>query len=264
MNGKIQLRTMTTEHKKRFASLPILEGRVKAENIIVHSESLLEITSNTYELSERITSKKLALVLYGAPGSGKDTLLEQVLAGEGKHKYHRTRNATTRPRRPNEPLDAQTWMSEEEFRIAHEQNMFIEVNEHTSDGGIKRYGTLKSEVRFAHEHGMIPVLRVDPNGARAIRTKWLAGEDPFEDSLVVNLCITPSHEHHIYQRLMRREIEKGREPLGARKAVQARMPQVIADFRFEDAHYILVNRDGEIAKAVSAFEHVVEIHSNLK
>ena len=108
-------------------------------------------------------SKGKIIVISGASGVGKSTVLKQVM--EARKDLVFSVSATTRDPRPNE-VNGQHYhfVSREQFLEMVDQGKFLEYDEHNDT----LYGTLYSAVRDAVKKGNV-VLDVDPNGAMNVR-----------------------------------------------------------------------------------------------
>lgn len=107
----------------------------------------------------------LLVVISGPSGAGKDSVLSRLR--ERELSFHFTVTATTRPRRESDPADDQflSFLSEEAFdRLLAEDGLL----EHAQVFGY-RYGVPKAPVREALERGQDVVMRVDVQGAAAIK-----------------------------------------------------------------------------------------------
>lgn len=242
----LQLFKMSTE---TLPNMPeIFEGRIDNLQLRPVSDHLYEVCSNTKDFDRGHYYWNVVLVVYGAPGAGKDTFVETLLSAQSDLKFDRPKTVTTRSPRPQEiKNDPYIRMTDKEFMDAYRNGQFIEINQHESDGGVKKYGSLKSEVARVLEDGAIPLLRVDPNGAKSLLRVAASGEFPFEKSLLVNFCIIPPDIDTIMERLLSRQKESMSDK-EAREMIAARMPQVLRDVHFESAHYIGINRTSEIEK----------------
>ena len=104
--------------------------------------------------------KGMLLVVSGASGTGKGTLLERLLKDDPSCAF--SVSVTTREPRENEIPDVHYhFISDEEYDKLLEEDAFLEhADVHTA-----RYGTLKSEVFDRMERGQNVVLDIDVQGA---------------------------------------------------------------------------------------------------
>ena len=108
-------------------------------------------------------SKGKIIVISGASGVGKSTVLKKVMAARQDLVF--SVSATTRPPREGE-VDGVHYhfISRENFLEMIDRGEFLEYDEH--HGNI--YGTLHSAVDTARKSGNV-VLDIDPNGAKNVR-----------------------------------------------------------------------------------------------
>ena len=108
-------------------------------------------------------SKGKIIVISGASGVGKSTVLKQVMAARQDLVF--SVSATTRQARPGE-VDGVNYhfVSREKFLEMMRKGEFLETDAHFDN----LYGTLYSAVEEARKHGNV-VLDVDPNGAMNVR-----------------------------------------------------------------------------------------------
>jgi guanylate kinase len=101
------------------------------------------------------------IVVTGTSGAGKGSI-ERILL-DWMPELELAVSATTRPRRPTEVEGIHYWfLSDEEFDRRLEEKGFLEYV--TFPWG-QRSGTLKSEIDRIREHGRIPLLDLETDGA---------------------------------------------------------------------------------------------------
>lgn len=106
-------------------------------------------------------------VLSGPSGSGKGTVLKEVLRKSDKIVY--SVSATSRSPRAGEVDGINYYFkSREEFETLIKADAFIEYTETYGN----YYGTLKSEVEKAIVNGKNIILEIDPVGARNVRAHY--------------------------------------------------------------------------------------------
>ena len=108
-------------------------------------------------------SKGKIIVISGASGVGKSTVLKKVMATRQDLVF--SVSATTRPARPDE-VDGVNYhfISRDTFMDMIRKGEFLEYDEHHDN----LYGTLYSAVKDATNRGNV-VLDIDPNGAMNVR-----------------------------------------------------------------------------------------------
>ena len=111
-------------------------------------------------------SKGKIIVISGASGVGKSTVLKEVMKARRDLVF--SVSATTRAPRPDE-VDGVNYhfITRENFLDMIHNDEFLEYDEHHSN----LYGTLYSAVKDATQKGHV-VLDIDPNGAMNVRRKY--------------------------------------------------------------------------------------------
>lgn len=111
--------------------------------------------------------KDTFFVLSGPSGSGKGTVLQEVLRKSDRIVY--SVSATSRSPRAGEVDGINYYFkSREEFETLIKADAFIEYTETYGN----YYGTLKSEVEKAIVNGKNIILEIDPVGARNVRAHY--------------------------------------------------------------------------------------------
>lgn len=111
--------------------------------------------------------KSTFFVLSGPSGSGKGTVLKEVLRKSDRIVY--SVSATSRSPRAGEVDGINYYFkSREEFETLIKADAFIEYTETYGN----YYGTLKSEVEKAIVNGKNIILEIDPVGARNVRAHY--------------------------------------------------------------------------------------------
>lgn len=172
----------------------------------------------------------LLIVLSGPSGVGKDAV-RKGLESSG-YPFHFAVTCTTRPPRPNEtPGVDYYFVSEDEYLQRLSRDEFI------APAVIYgyRYGTPVQDVRQALARGEDVLLRIDVQGARAI--KPLAPPAVF-------IFLMPSSLEELIQRIRRRRTEQG-------SAVEQRIAEIQEEMTSLSLFdYAVVNRDGALDQAV--------------
>jgi guanylate kinase len=182
-------------------------------------------------------SQPLLIVISGPSGVGKDSVIQGMK--ERDQPFHFVVTVTTRPPRPGERQgEDYFFISEAEFFHMVEGGELIEhaaVYE-----GYK--GVPRQQVRQALASGLDVVLRLDVQGAAAIR-------ELYPDALLIFL-VTPD-ETELVERLKARNTES-REVL-ARRAILA---QQELD-RVDEFDYVVVNARGQLDEAVDTILAII-------
>jgi guanylate kinase len=104
-------------------------------------------------------------VITGPSGAGKGTLIKALL--ERVPELEVAISATTRHRRDGEEDGREYWfLSDAEFVRRVDKGDFLE---HVTYVSGKRYGTLRTEVDRIKEHGGVPVLELETEGALNVK-----------------------------------------------------------------------------------------------
>ncbi|MDR1630375.1 MAG: guanylate kinase [Oscillospiraceae bacterium] len=176
----------------------------------------------------------LLVVLSGPSGSGKDTILSELMKLEPK--VAATVSATTRKPRSNE-IDGKSYhfLSIGEFEKRIDEDAFLEYVRY----GDNYYGTLKSEVDALLKKGMITVLVIEVRGAAEIIKKYPEAISIF--------LVAPSHE--VLEARLRRRAEEDEE--GIKKRLMIAYTEME---RCRDYKYLVINDVLE-----DAVRHIYEI-----
>ncbi|XP_062176906.1 guanylate kinase 2, chloroplastic/mitochondrial [Alnus glutinosa] len=185
------------------------------------------------------TPGPLIVVISGPSGVGKDAVIKRLR--EVRQNLHFVVTATSRARRPGE-VDGEDYyfVSKEEFLRMVERNELLEYA--LVYGEYK--GIPRRQVREYMARGCDVVLRVDIQGARTLRR--ILG-----DSAVFVFVVAES-EAVMVERLVERRTEN-REQLLVRIATAREEVTHVRSF-----DYVVVNRDGELERAVRLVESIID------
>lgn len=182
-------------------------------------------------------SKPLLIVLSGPSGAGKDAVLSRMRDTGISLKYITT--TTTRHRRASERdgIDYH-FVTNEKFRELIKNN---EMLEHANVYG-NWYGVPKKAVREALEQGWDTIVKVDIQGAAAI--KKLVPEAVF-------IFLTPPTIEELKERLHQRQTESAADRAIRNKVAGEEIKQMAL---FD---YIVFNRQGELDLAVEEIQAII-------
>jgi len=179
----------------------------------------------------------LLVVLSGPSGAGKDAILSRMRKSGYPAEFITT--VTTRPRRAREKDGADYhFISGERFQKMLEGNQFLEYAEVYGN----RYGVPKAPVREALEGGKDAILKIDCQGAAAI--KKLAPQAVF-------IFVVPPSMEELAARLKGRRTESDFDCDLRLKTAEEEMNQLPL---FD---YVVVNRQDKIDLAVLAIEAII-------
>jgi len=182
----------------------------------------------------QLNQPPLVIVFSGASGSGKDSVLNAVVArmeATGSP-IHFVVTATTRPRRDDE-VDGEDYffVSEAQFRqmIARD-----ELVEHALVYGQYK-GVPKQQIRAALASGKDVALRLDVQGAAAIRRL-------FPNAVLI--FIATSTERELWERLKRRHTESPQQ-------LQLRLETALEEMKhIPEFDYVIPNRENRLDETV--------------
>lgn len=180
----------------------------------------------------------MLVVISGTSGSGKDTIIEQIKKRDPN--IHFTVTATTREPRPNERHGINYYFHTlEEFQAMVERGEFLEhnlvYNQHK--------GTLRREVLKGLENGKDTILRVDVQGAAAIRR---------ECPQALLIFIFADSIEKMIQRLENRQTESAEE-------IRLRVETALKELeRLNEYDYLVINRENRLQEAVNSVLAIIE------
>ena len=169
-------------------------------------------------------SKGKIIVISGASGVGKSTVLKEVMKARRDLVF--SVSATTRAPRPDETDGVNYhFITRENFLEMVHNGEFLEYDEHHNN----LYGTLYSAVKDATEKGHV-VLDIEPNGAMNVRSKY--------PEAILIFIMPPSKE----------ELERRLRGRGDTPEDQIRLRMERADWEMEQRQwydYVVVNDDAD-------------------
>ena len=181
---------------------------------------------------------KLVLVI-GPTGSGKGTLLKHVAQAIPGLVF--PVSCTTRAQRPGE-REGETYyfVTAEEFERRIEAGDFLE---YASYGG-NWYGTLKSEILPAVEHGKLVIREVEVQGARQIQEK-------ISSDILRIVYVDAGSWEDLEKRIL------ARAPIGQPELIARRKRYEDETSFKKEASVIVKNPDGKLEEAKRDFETAI-------
>jgi guanylate kinase len=179
------------------------------------------------------------VIISGPSGVGKDTIIAALRARPRDPDYHYVVTCTTRDPRPGEePGKSYHFLSIPKFMELREAGELLESAEVHGNW----YGTPRREVAWALAEGYDVILKIDVQGARAVK-------DRVPGALLV-FIVPPSFEA-LFQRLRSRATETADElELRQRNAA-------IELARQGDFDRVVVNEDGEVERTAAEIEAII-------
>lgn len=167
------------------------------------------------------TQKGLLIVISGPSGTGKGTILNEVL--KRNNKLNLSVSATTRLPRPNEVEgESYYFLSRKEFEKKIDQDMFLEYAEYCGN----YYGTPLANVNLLLSQGKDVVLEIEVNGAQQVIHKF---------PKCISIFVTPPSLSDLKTRLINRGSEDS-------DTIQKRVLNAKRELKFsKDYKYIVVN-----------------------
>jgi len=212
---------------------PLIETYLTDKHELISvSENVLGINKNIEELIKDLSQKsKQMVVISGLSGVGKDTLANIMM--EKIPKLRRVRTSTTRPRRPEESPDADPYnrVSFDEFWQMVRNGETLEYVEYAGN----LYCTSYKFINEVFDSGQIPLIKLDPVGARSFLQMWRGKENIFKDVSPLYYFIVADNIQELRERLVKRRT--------APKIIDERIDQDHKDLELvEDAQYIVINK----------------------
>jgi guanylate kinase len=182
----------------------------------------------------------LLVVVSGPSGVGKDTIIDALRARSAASEYHYVVTCTTRPPRPGE-VDGSSYhfLSPERFTALRDAGAFLEWAEVHGNW----YATPRAEVRRALAGGRDVILKIDVQGAAAVKAL-------IPDALLV-FVVPPSLET-LFRRLRTRATETAQQlELRQRNAA-------IELARAGDYDHVVLNEDGLVERTAERIEAIIQ------
>ena len=181
----------------------------------------------------------LLVVVSGPSGVGKDTIIAALRARPRDPDYHYVVTCTTRPPRPGE-IDGQSYhfMDRARFTTLRARGAFLESAEVHGNW----YATPRAEVRRALAAGSDVILKIDVQGAAAVKAA-------VPDALLV-FVVPPSLEA-LFARLVARATETAEE-------LEVRQRNAALELaRQGDYDYVVVNETGQVERTAARIDEII-------
>jgi len=181
----------------------------------------------------------LLVIISGPSGVGKDTIITELKERNPDAHRHYVVTCTTRRRRPNE-VDGVDYhfLTDEAFEALRQRGQLLEANEVHGNW----YGTPRDQVAAALKDGRDAVLKIDVQGARAVRRA-------VADALLV-FVVPPSLEA-LAERLEGRSTET---PDQLKRRHQDAAGELARQVDFD---HVVVNETGQVARTAAEIERVI-------
>lgn len=181
----------------------------------------------------------LLAIISGPSGVGKDTIIDVLRQRHPDPSRHFVVTCTTRERRDSE-IDGVSYhfLSADGFAALREHGALLEASEVHGNW----YGTPRDQVVDALAEGRDAILKIDVQGARAIRQR-------VPDALLIFL-VPPSLEE-LYDRLATRRTESAEE------LERRRRDAAIELARQDDYDHVIVNETGKVARTAEQIDRIL-------
>jgi guanylate kinase len=183
----------------------------------------------------------MLIIISGPSGVGKDTIIAALRERRHEPDYHYVTTCTTRPIRPGEIEDVSYhFLSREAFAMLRRRGGLLE----SADVHGNWYGTPRDEVRRALRAGHDVILKIDVQGAQAIKEK-------VADALLV-FVVPPSLET-LFERLRSRATETADQ-------LEVRQRNAALELaRQGDYDYVVVNETGAVERVAERIDQIITV-----
>jgi 23S rRNA pseudouridine1911/1915/1917 synthase len=179
------------------------------------------------------------VVVSGPSGVGKDTIIEALRRRPRDPDYHYVITCTTRHPRDNEVDDVSYhFMTRDRFRRLRDEGHFLEWAEVHKN----LYATPRADVRAALAAGHDVILKIDVQGARAVKAT-------VPDALLI-FVVPPSMEA-LFERLRARKTESAEE-------LEVRQRNAAVELaRAGDYDHVVTNEDGQVERTAEIIDEII-------
>lgn len=241
----------------KFNSYPaILSKRFSDEKLQRNSDYIYEILENTKNLPQKFEKNKLAILISGPSGSGKDSIIDLL-----PDSFSRIKTCTTRQIRPEEiGKDPYLRLTSNEFEEGIANHEFLETDLY--DGNY--YGSKISEINKVILQGKIPILRINPTGAKNAMNISKETPEVLKGLNILYFYIVPPSENILKKRIFKRDVDSVLD-LDKRKEAQLKAIKrfegtVLKDLELsKHAHFIAINFEGKLKEVT---ENILKTFNN--
>jgi guanylate kinase len=187
----------------------------------------------------------LLIVVSGPSGVGKDTIIEALRRQPASSDYHYVVTCTTRASRPGE-VDGQSYhfIGRERFEALRDAGAFLEWAEVHGNW----YATPRAEVRRALAAGRDVILKIDVQGAAAIKAS-------VPDAVLI--FVVPPTLEALFRRLQARATENAEE-------LEVRQRNAAIELaRAGDYDHVVVNEDGRVEQTAKQIDAIIRAERTL-
>ena len=181
----------------------------------------------------------LLAIISGPSGVGKDTIIDVLREHHPDPSRHFVVTCTTRERRHAEIAGVSYhFLSDDGFAALRDHGALLEASEVHGNW----YGTPRDQVVDALVEGRDAILKIDVQGARAIRERA---------PQAVSIFVVPPSLEELYERLTARRTESADELDRRRRDAAVELA------RQDDYDYVVVNETGQVARTASRIDEIL-------
>lgn len=181
----------------------------------------------------------LLAIISGPSGVGKDTIIDVLREHHPDPSRHFVVTCTTRERRDAEIAGVSYhFLSDDGFAALRDHGALLEASEVHGNW----YGTPRDQVVDALVEGRDAILKIDVQGARAIRERA---------PQAVSIFVVPPSLEELYERLTARRTESADELDRRRRDAAVELA------RQDDYDYVVVNETGQVARTASRIDEII-------
>jgi len=220
----------------------ILESNFSDSQLTKRNNYIYEFCKNTLDLKKRETDIFI-LLISGPSGSGKDSIVNLL-----PKEFQRIKTCTTRRRRPSEyKNDPYIRLTINEFKKGIKKDEFLETNFY--DGNY--YGSKISEIKKIADKKVIPVLRIDPTGAKNVLTRMKENSNVLDKIRVLYFYITPPSKQLLRRRIFKRDVDFIKDEKKKEKATKKALDRIENTLEkdlslMKYSHFVVINYENRL------------------